>query len=106
MEDEKGEVITDEDGRRFVYRENGVEAELRFRLNGKRLVLVHTEVPPSLSGGGVGGLLVRAAVEHARANGETIVPWCPFAQRWLRDHADDVADLSIDWPEPSSRGVT
>lgn len=101
MEHDDTDVITDEGGPRFVYCEDGVEAELRFRLNGKRLILVHTEVPPSLGGRGVGGRPVRAAVEHARANGETIVPWCPFARRWLRDHAGDIEGISIDWREPS-----
>ena len=100
MVDDSADVISDDNGRRFVYRENSTEAELKFRLNGKRLVLVHTEVPPSLSGRGVGGRLVRAAVERARTNGETIVPVCPFAHNWLRDHADEVADITIDWSEP------
>lgn len=100
MDGDSTAVIKDDEGHRFVYREEGTEAELRFRLNGTRLVLVHTEVPALFRGRGIGGQLVRAAAEHARTNGQTIVPWCPFARKWLKDHADDVAGIPIDWSEP------
>jgi predicted GNAT family acetyltransferase len=93
-------ILNDHERRRFVYAENPNEAVLGYRLNRKRLVLVHTEVPAPLGGRGIGLRLVRAAVEHARTNGETIVPWCPFARKWLQDHADDVAGVAIDWTEP------
>lgn len=98
--DPLGGISNDETERRFVYRDDGGEAELIYRLNGKRLVLVHTEVPASLGGRGIGGRLVRAAVEHARAHSETIVPWCPFARRWLQGHPDAADGVDIDWTEP------
>jgi predicted GNAT family acetyltransferase len=41
---------------------------------------------------------VRAAVDQARHDGLALVPHCPFAARWLRDHADAVEGLSIEWP--------
>jgi uncharacterized protein len=82
---------------RFVVRGSGGAAELEYRLNGDRFVLVHTEVPDAWAGRGVGGQLVRAALRHAAAHGLTVVPWCPFARRWLRDHADEAAGVTIDW---------
>ena len=82
---------------RFVYRDGGFEAELVYHLNGKRLVLIHTEVPDALSGRGLGGRLVRAAVERAQREGLTIVPWCPFARRWLSEHDDMASLVPIDW---------
>ncbi len=36
----------------------------------------------------------------ARAEGLTVVPWCPFARRWLRQHPDEAAGLVIDWEAP------
>jgi predicted GNAT family acetyltransferase len=95
-------ILDEQTGRRLVYREASEEAELGYRVNGKRLILVHTEVPKAIGGRGIGGRLVRAAVERARANGETLVPWCPFARKWLEDHPDDVAGVSIDWTEPQA----
>jgi predicted GNAT family acetyltransferase len=91
------EITDNEAESRFVYRDGSAEAELVYHLSGTRLVLIHTEVPDALSGRGLGGRLVRAAVERAQREGLTIVPWCPFARRWLSEH-DDVASLvRIDW---------
>ena len=83
--------------RRYVVRLDGHEAELIYRLRGDRLVLVHTEVPDELSSHGIGGRLVAAAVERARAEHLTVVPWCPFARSWLREHSAAATGVTIDW---------
>ena len=73
-------------------------------MNGSRLILAHTEVPETLRGRGIAGRLVRAAVERAAATGETVVPWCPYARKWLEDHPDDAARIAIDWSNlPAAR---
>jgi predicted GNAT family acetyltransferase len=95
--------VDDQDGSRFVHRGDGAEGELRYRLNGRRLVIVHTEVSTASRGQGIGGRLVRAALDRARANGETIVPWCLFARTWLQEHADEVAGVAVDWSGPPPR---
>ena len=82
---------------RFVVRLEGHEAELVYHLNGDRLVLVHTEVPDEMSSHGIGGRLVSAAIARAESEHLTVVPWCPFARRWLGDHRDVAARVDIDW---------
>ena len=77
--------------------EQGIEAELVYHQRAGRLILIHTEVPDALGGRGIGGQLVRAALAHARAEQLTIVPWCPFARRWLTDHPGETQDVAIDW---------
>ncbi|HSU16305.1 GNAT family N-acetyltransferase [Longimicrobium sp.] len=57
-----------------------------------KLFLLHTEVPEALEGQGIGGRLVRAAMDYAREAGEKVVPFCPFARVWLERH-QDYADL-------------
>lgn len=76
---------------------DGHVAELEYRRNGKRLVLIHTEVPTELEGRGLGGRLVTAAVERAQRDGMTIVPLCPFARGWLERHPDVAAQVEVDW---------
>lgn len=92
-----GAVTDDAAHSRFLVDEDGAEAELVYRRNGQRLVLVHTGVPDEIGGRGIGGQLVRAAIERARDEGLTLVPVCPYAARWLRDHPDDVGAVPVDW---------
>lgn len=52
------------------------------------LDLHHTAVPPSLEGKGVGGQLVRYAIDHARSEGIKIIPTCSFVRSWLDRHPE------------------
>jgi predicted GNAT family acetyltransferase len=86
-----------DDEHRFVVARGGLVAELTYHRDGERLVLDHDGVPEALSGQGVGSALVRAAVDVARASGLTLVPRCPFARRWLREHPELTDGVAIDW---------
>jgi predicted GNAT family acetyltransferase len=101
--DESTGVVDDVAHSRLVYEERGALAELVYRRSGDRLILVHTGVPEELGGRGIGGQLVRRAVEWAATDGLIVVPRCPFARKWLQDHPDVARTVSIDWmPPPES----
>ncbi|MGE3621367.1 MAG: GNAT family N-acetyltransferase [Acidimicrobiia bacterium] len=100
MSETEPTVVDDAEHHRFRYVEDGAEAKLVYRTDGDRLILVHTEVPETLGGRGIGGRLVRAAVDRAEASGETVLPWCPYARRWLETHPRDAARIAIDWSDP------
>lgn len=85
---------------RFVVRVEGAEAELVYRVRGDYLLLIHTEVPEALGGRGIAGRLVRAAIRRAQADHLTIVPWCPFARRWLKEHPDETGGVTVDFKTP------
>jgi predicted GNAT family acetyltransferase len=92
------EQVTDNQAEsRFELWVDGRLAELPYRRNGNRLVLIHTEVPEELEGRGLGGTLVRAAVDRAAREGMTVVPLCPFARGWLQRHPDTASRVAIDW---------
>lgn len=59
-----------------------------YRLLPDRVVFTHTEVDPSYEGQGVGGALVRGALDDARARGLRVVAVCPFVKRWIERHPD------------------
>ena len=92
------EVVELPDQHRFVVRHDDTEAELVYRKNGGRLSILHTEVPAQLGGQGIGGILVEAAVTLAEAEDLTVVPWCPFAQRYLEHHPETAARVDVRWP--------
>ena len=98
--DRQPRVIDDVEDSRFTVTEGGDVAELVYDVNDGRLFLLHTGVPEAFRGQGIGGLLVRASVDKARAENLTIVPWCPYARRWLRDNASIADTVTIDWKTP------
>ena len=51
-------------------------------------VFTHTEVDPSFEGQGIGGRLVRGALDDVRRRGGRVVARCEFVRAWLNRHAD------------------
>ena len=92
-------VLDDREHHRFLLTQDGEEAELVYRVNGNRLVLIHTEVPALFRGQGIAAQLVQAAIDRAAKSGETVVPVCRYARKWLQDHADVAATVTIDWAD-------
>lgn len=82
------EVVHNEAAHRYEARVDGVLAELAYRVEGERMVLTHTGVPPAIEGRGVGSALVRAAVGDAIERDQTIVPLCWFVAGWLDRHPE------------------
>lgn len=71
---------------------DGHRSVLEYTLSGGRMVITHTGVPAALRGRGIAGQLVRAAFEHARAEGLSVVPRCSYAAEWIQRHPE-YADL-------------
>lgn len=51
-------------------------------------MFAHTEVPQPLEGQGIGGRLVKGALEAARAEGRRIIPSCPFVRAYIDRHPE------------------
>ncbi|WP_173027038.1 GNAT family N-acetyltransferase [Arthrobacter sp. NEB 688] len=80
----------------WVARVDGqVAGELVWResRDGSAVVLVHTGVEPAFEGRGVGGALVRTAVDELAEAGRAVRPDCPFAAEWLRRHPDHPVEV-------------
>lgn len=59
-----------------------------YRRDGPRLEIWHVEAPPHLRGTGAAGRLMQEVMEHVRAGGMKVVPYCGYAAAWIRRHPD------------------
>ena len=69
-------------------------ASAAYKVDGERIVLIHTEGPQALSGQGVGSRLAHGVFELIRASGRKVVLRCSFMQGWAAKHPDynDIID--------------
>ena len=54
----------------------------------RRPGVIHTEIDPSRKGEGLGTLLIRAALDSARAEGLAVLPYCPFVRNFIDRHRE------------------
>lgn len=82
------EIINNRKRQRFEVVVSGVQAYLDYSLENKRLTLIHTEVPPVLEGQGLGGRIVKFALDYAQEQGWAIIPECSFVLGYLGRHPE------------------
>ena len=76
---------------RFELHADGATAFLLYDRHNDLLRLIHTEVPDSLQGKGIGSKLVTAVLQFAQENQLRIVPLCPFVAQYLQRHPEYAA---------------
>jgi hypothetical protein len=86
-------VVDNADEARFEIREAGqVAGFVTYRVQGSEISFLHAETDQRFHGQGVGGRLVRAALDEVRARELTVLPYCPFVRGWMVEHPE-YADL-------------
>jgi uncharacterized protein len=73
---------------RFELDVEGGVAVAYYRAAPGRITITHTEVPTALRGRGIGSVLVRGALELARAQGLKVASGCPFVSAYLGKHPE------------------
>ena len=79
------------DRARFEAHVDGHVCRADYRLADGVMELTHTEVAPAVEGQGVGGDLIQAALDHARANRLKVRPLCSFARHYMEEHPETAA---------------
>ncbi|WP_300083023.1 GNAT family N-acetyltransferase [Propioniciclava sp.] len=83
------EVIDNPERERFEVREGRrVIGWAAYQETARLIVFTHTEVDPAYEGQGIGSQLVRATLDHVRAQGMQVLPTCPFVSAWMGRHPE------------------
>jgi predicted GNAT family acetyltransferase len=88
------EVTDNAARRRYEMVIDGVTAYVTYAQHGARLTLVHTEVPKSLGGRGIGSALATAVLEDVRSRGLRVAVECEFLEAFIKRHPE-FADLVV-----------
>jgi len=67
---------------------DGELARLDYRWLKASLVLMHTVVPVSARGKGIGAALVKYVLDYARENNLKVIVYCPFVSKYINDHPE------------------
>ena len=81
-------IAHDAAAHRFTTVVDGVTGHVEYSLGDGVLSIDHTLVPSEIGGRGIAGALVKAVVEHARANGLKVHPACSYAEVWMKRHPE------------------
>ncbi len=76
------------DVQRFVLVTPEGEARLTYHLSGNVMDLASTFVPPAARGRGAAAQVVEAALKHARAHNQQVVPTCWYAEEFITNHPE------------------
>ncbi|MRJ77950.1 GNAT family N-acetyltransferase [Aeromicrobium sp. SMF47] len=57
-----------------------------YRKDGDEYALPHTRVFSQFEGQGIGGRLITGALEEIAARGGSVLPYCPFVPKVIRDN--------------------
>jgi predicted GNAT family acetyltransferase len=82
------EVVHESDNSRFAVHIEDETAILDYKLFKDKVAYLHTGVPPSLEGRGIGSQLVRAGLDWAREEGLRVIPVCPFVTSYIQRHPE------------------
>lgn len=81
-------VVHNTAAKRFEASIDGKTAFSKYMLVGEKMIIEHTEVPVELEGRGIASLIVRAALDYARARKLKVMPLCPFTAGFIHRHPE------------------
>lgn len=111
MDSDATPVVTDQpDESRYELRVGGeLAGYLVYRLRGRQITLVHTEVDPRFQGAGLAARLARFGLDDARKRNLAVLPSCPYVRSWIGRHpeyADLVAAQDTDATQDTDEEAT
>jgi predicted GNAT family acetyltransferase len=74
--------------KRYELEIDGAVAFTTYERDGGVITFIHTTVPDSLAGKGVGSALAKGALDQERARGDKVIPKCPFIAGYIDKHPE------------------
>lgn len=84
----KPEVTHNENDRRFEAIVDGFTSYASYVLDGDRMIIDYTFVPPALRGKGLAERVVRATLQEARRRNLRVVPQCSYVAVFIQRHKE------------------
>lgn len=72
-------------------------AVLNYVKEGNHVTFIHTGVPQTMEGNGIGSAIAHAALEYAKTERLEVVPLCPFVRGYIEKHAEYRTLVSRDY---------
>lgn len=90
------DVVHDDEGHRYLLRRDGehvglIDYRVADTAAGETFDMHHTEIRPDARGKGLGGVLVRGALDDAEEHGRKVIPTCWYVREFIeanREYAD------------------
>jgi len=82
------QIINDQSAKRFHLDFDGCLAFIDYEIDGDKITLIHTEVPPQLGGRGIASKMARAALDYASEKHLQVVPECSFIANYIDKHPE------------------
>ena len=82
------DIVNNKAQQRYELAVEGHIAATYYKVEGKIITFIHTEVPPELGGRGVASTLIRGALDQVRADGLKVIAQCPVVKAFIDKHAD------------------
>jgi len=86
--DQQIPVVDNPEASQFEAHVDGYVALVSYIKHGDSIIFTHTEDPKELQGRGLAGILARAVLDRARAEGWRVVARCPFIAKYIERHPE------------------
>ena len=81
------QVVDHPEQARYEIRADGELAGfVQYHLRNGVIALIHTETDDQFRGQGLAGRLIRSTLDAARERHLSVLPYCPYARRWIAEH--------------------
>ncbi|MDR1393054.1 MAG: N-acetyltransferase [Bifidobacteriaceae bacterium] len=82
-------VRNDQEADQYELLADGVRVGLaHYQAGPTAIAFDHTEIAPEVEGHGLGGFLVKAALDDVRARGLAALPYCSFVRHFIETHPE------------------